>query len=58
MVIFKNIKMDSRERFLGEDILEEMKLQVVGIKAHCSSNKANILFINKTKLTLPDLMGG
>lgn len=50
MVVFKKTKMDLRERFLGEYILEEMKWQVVGIKAHCSSNKTNILFINKTKL--------
>lgn len=51
----EKLKMDFRERFLGEDIWEEMKLQVVGIKPHYSSNKANILFINKTKPILPDL---
>lgn len=48
--------MDFRERFLVEDTWEEMKLQVAGIKAHYSSNESNILFINKTKPILPDLL--
>lgn len=41
------------ENYFQERIVET-KSQFVGIKAHYSSNKTNILFINKTKLTLQD----